>query len=352
MAHKWIPVSTGVPREYAISGVYAIRHAPSKKCYVGSSINCRARLWRHLHELRSGLHFSSKLSRAWLKHDESDFEICILEAVSLREEVINREQFWIDELKSCAQGFNIRPKAEANWGISWTPDQNLRRRISNKTTWSNPALRNKSSQRFRGLKRGNWTAESAKKLSESLKIIHADNPERRLAIKASLASEEVQRKRIENLRISLKRPDIYLRRITQLNEARKSPFRTLKIREANIRKRAISQKDIMSSSDFDQTLLSLYQSGLSLRDISKQVGMDHKSIANRLRSLEVTIDRRFACGSKLSRKLTESNVVEIIRRLSDGEKQASIAKSFGVSSSVISEISSGKAWKHIPRPQI
>lgn len=46
-------------------------------------------------------------------------------------------------------------------------------------------------------------------------------------------------------------------------------------------------------------------------------------------------------------KLTDEQVSEIKRRLDTGEKQKDIAEWFGVSQPTISEIKSGKAWKHV-----
>jgi DNA invertase Pin-like site-specific DNA recombinase len=46
-------------------------------------------------------------------------------------------------------------------------------------------------------------------------------------------------------------------------------------------------------------------------------------------------------------KLTEEDVVVIKTRLRGGHKQKQIAKDFGVDSSVISRISTGKIWKDV-----
>lgn len=47
------------------SGVYAIRHLLSGKCYVGSAKNMRRRWGRHRADLVAGSHHSVKLQRAW-----------------------------------------------------------------------------------------------------------------------------------------------------------------------------------------------------------------------------------------------------------------------------------------------
>lgn len=48
-------------------------------------------------------------------------------------------------------------------------------------------------------------------------------------------------------------------------------------------------------------------------------------------------------------KLTEKTVIEIRERISAGETGVSLALEFGVSTNVISGISLGKTWKHVPK---
>ena len=48
-----------------------------------------------------------------------------------------------------------------------------------------------------------------------------------------------------------------------------------------------------------------------------------------------------------SSKLTADCVLGIVRRLEAGDRQADIAKDYGVSAPVISYISTGKAWQHV-----
>lgn len=48
-------------------------------------------------------------------------------------------------------------------------------------------------------------------------------------------------------------------------------------------------------------------------------------------------------------KLNEAAVGEILRRLATGEQQRLIAKEFGVDQSVISEINTGRKWRHVER---
>ena len=47
-------------------------------------------------------------------------------------------------------------------------------------------------------------------------------------------------------------------------------------------------------------------------------------------------------------RLTEIEVVEIRRRTARGQPQASVAEDYGVSQSTISDIVTGKIWRHVP----
>lgn len=345
--HTWIPCTSKVPRSYAVSGIYAFRHIATGRYYVGSSINCRTRFWLHIGELTRGDHFSARLRRTWAKYGAASFEMTILELVPQIENLIPREQYWIDHLRSYLDGFNLRPRAEANYGIQWTADQNDRRQKANVLTWADPTRRAQLGKRFKGQKRGEWSAESHKKASEALRKMHAEKPEWRVAIRSALALNEVEQRRLEGVRESLKRPDVYKRRCAQLRLAAKSPKMAISRREYVVKRLNLAHKGINSSSELDTHLVSLYAAGHSLRSISRQVGIDHKSIAERLRRQGLTIEKRFARGEQRKHRLTASDVREIQGRLAKKEPQATIAKRYGVSSSVICEINCGKAWKHL-----
>lgn len=48
-------------------------------------------------------------------------------------------------------------------------------------------------------------------------------------------------------------------------------------------------------------------------------------------------------------KLKESHVLEILRRLRDGEVGLHLAREFSVGAMLISRIKNGKRWRHVPR---
>lgn len=48
-------------------------------------------------------------------------------------------------------------------------------------------------------------------------------------------------------------------------------------------------------------------------------------------------------------KFTDVIVKDILKRLGHGEKQHEIAKEYNVNQSIVSDINTGKSWRHIPR---
>lgn len=101
------------------SGIYAIVNILNDKIYVGSTIKFKSRWSNHRTELNRNIHSNIFLQRSWNKYGEENFIFVILECVWFYGNLIDREQFWIDELNACNDkfGYNIRPRAESNLGI-------------------------------------------------------------------------------------------------------------------------------------------------------------------------------------------------------------------------------------------
>lgn len=92
-------------------GIYAIWHRASSKAYVGSSISIKQRWADHRKALRARAHHSPKLQNAWNKYGPEAFEFVVLESVLLLEDLVPREQHWMDRLNAHGAGYNIRPNA-------------------------------------------------------------------------------------------------------------------------------------------------------------------------------------------------------------------------------------------------
>ncbi len=129
------------------SGIYKIQNQVNGKVYVGSAVNFRQRFFSHLSELRRGIHHSPKLQQAWLKHGENAFKFEIIEKVSNKEDLIKREQYWIDNLKAANRdNYNISPTAYSMLGFKQSEES--KKKISESRTgiipqWSNPEARSR-----------------------------------------------------------------------------------------------------------------------------------------------------------------------------------------------------------------
>lgn len=101
-----------------ISGIYQIKNLINGKVYVGSSVNIEYRFRCHKCRLNKNNHHSIYLQRTWNKYGEENFEFKIIELVDDENLLIEREQFWIDELSAVnPEGYNANPFAGRTGGI-------------------------------------------------------------------------------------------------------------------------------------------------------------------------------------------------------------------------------------------
>ena len=78
--------------------IYSIKNKINDYQYIGSTIRFKIRKSEHLNMLRFNKHHSDYLQKAWNKYGESSFEFIILEEVDDINQMLVREQFWIDTL--------------------------------------------------------------------------------------------------------------------------------------------------------------------------------------------------------------------------------------------------------------
>lgn len=115
-----------------ISGIYCIENNLNGKLYIGSAKDIKKRWQTHITRLNYEKHESQYLQRAWNKNPGS-FTFKILEIVEDKNNLIQREQFWLDTLKPFGNnGYNSRRKADSNLGIKWSSKQ----REKNENLWT------------------------------------------------------------------------------------------------------------------------------------------------------------------------------------------------------------------------
>jgi len=89
-------------------GIYKIYFLNPDLLYIGSSVNVRARRKDHLVSLRRGVHPNPHLQKAFSKYGEDALHFEIVEYVERNEDLVAREQYYLDTLKP---HYNIRIKA-------------------------------------------------------------------------------------------------------------------------------------------------------------------------------------------------------------------------------------------------
>lgn len=103
------------------SGIYKIENMLNGKCYVGSAVVLKRRLIKHKTELNCGKHHSQKLQRAWKKYGSDSFLFEVIEYVEDPQDLIAREQEWIDTFLSAETGYNVCAVAGSALGVKKSP---------------------------------------------------------------------------------------------------------------------------------------------------------------------------------------------------------------------------------------
>lgn len=115
-----------------IAGVYRFTNVITGECYIGSSVDLNRRRHQHLNNLRKRKHHSYRFQAAWDEYGESNFDYDVLEELPIteliKEELLAREQFWIDLL---SPEYNVLPTAGSTLGFYHS--EATKRKISNST---------------------------------------------------------------------------------------------------------------------------------------------------------------------------------------------------------------------------
>lgn len=158
-----------------VSGIYCITNMKNNKKYIGSSINIKKRWKRHLKDLKNGNHHSKHLQRSWGKYGDECFKFEVLEIVSDKKMLVDREQYFINLYQSYKpeNGFNISPTAGSCLGVKHSKET-LKKHSKNTKKWH---INNKGTEKYQvylknlsnSLKGHKLSIETRKKISESRK---------------------------------------------------------------------------------------------------------------------------------------------------------------------------------------
>jgi group I intron endonuclease len=97
--------------------IYKITNIITQDFYIGSAINFANRKIAHLNSLKYNKHYNKFIQNSWNKYGKNAFIFEIIESVKTKEDLIPREQFWIDTLSPT---FNLCKIAGSPLGIKHT----------------------------------------------------------------------------------------------------------------------------------------------------------------------------------------------------------------------------------------
>ena len=144
---------TSIPRISTTPSIYQIRCLTNGKVYVGSAVNPRNRWMAHRTCLRGGTHHSRYLQHSWDKYGEDAFVFEIIEPVLFTEDLIVREQHWIDVLRAADRkhGFNLSPTAGSTLGVKATNETRAKLSAVSKVRAATPAERARKSKKMKAM---------------------------------------------------------------------------------------------------------------------------------------------------------------------------------------------------------
>ena len=147
------------------SGIYQIRNLVNGKIYIGSAVNLHARWQKHLSCLRHNKHCNIKLQNAYNKYGKDNIVFEIVELVPNKEQLLDREQYYIDTLNTVNEGYNICPIAGNTTGVFHTEETIQKMKIAH----SNISEETRRRMSEAGKRRGPLSEETKRRISKTLK---------------------------------------------------------------------------------------------------------------------------------------------------------------------------------------
>ena len=154
-------------------GIYLIINLYNNKFYVGSSVNLQKRKEHHFGDLKSNKHKNKHLQSAYNKYGKEYFIMVMIEKVEDKNNLTEREQYWIDSLDACNRdiAYNICPTAGNQLGFKHSEEAKQKISKNNSRFWKDKHHSEKSKRKMSNTKIGKKHSEETKqKLSESIKI--------------------------------------------------------------------------------------------------------------------------------------------------------------------------------------
>ena len=101
------------------SGIYTIVNLVNQHMYIGSAVNLRRRKNEHFKDLEAGKHNNAHLQSAYVLYGPSAFQFHILEYVHNAEDLLSKEQHYIDTFNP---EYNIARIAGSTLGLIYSDE--------------------------------------------------------------------------------------------------------------------------------------------------------------------------------------------------------------------------------------
>ncbi len=183
-----------------LPSIYIIFNKINLKIYIGSAVKYSLRLNSHRSKLNAGKHTNKHLQNAWNKYKECNFIFKQLEIVDDIEDLLLREQYYLDKLLFASDnnnlfyelGYNKVRIAGSNLGYKFSDESKKKLSDSHKNIFPSEATKQKMRESSKGEKnhfyRKSHTTESKLKMSNSRKLLNENIDFKNKILKALLKS--------------------------------------------------------------------------------------------------------------------------------------------------------------------
>ena len=103
------------PTDYKKSGIYIIRNKIDKRVYIGSAVDLMRRYRKHMGRFERGTN-NRKLQKFVREYGSDNLTFKLLELVPETNNLVKREQFYLDKYKAATKGFNSYKVADSTLG--------------------------------------------------------------------------------------------------------------------------------------------------------------------------------------------------------------------------------------------
>lgn len=139
-------------------GIYKIVNKITDQIYIGSAVNLYKRKNVHFSELRRDKHCNGKLQESWNTYGEDYFEFVVIENIDDAEELLDREQHYLDLLDP---HYNICVTAGSRLGTPHTPEIIEKIRQNATKFWLGKNLPEETKKKIGDANRGNQHTQEA-----------------------------------------------------------------------------------------------------------------------------------------------------------------------------------------------